>query len=474
MAERRPDHPVTPPVTPAERRSSARVPLDRPVRIGPPGGYPHASVTARDLSPGGLFIDAERDVRVGARFSVAIPLSTGHDAYVPEAEVVDNRSGTERGFGVRFVKLSSEARKLIEEEVENRAYVSLRSLPVSQEPHAFEAGDLPTFGSMPVPGPAVFDEDVAAANLAMASVLPSAVAKASAPTALVRARTRWMKMKAWLRSLPVLSGLLYFGAVFAVVAVGVLVMLEARPATTPPTVEDLAEAPELHTQLVEGAAPAGLEEAPPTPPGEVVNPLPEKVEAPRTRGFVPRRAGGVYPPRARAGRPDPVEAPPIAPAVVDEGAPESETVPPGASTEPEEAPVAFEEEGAGFEEAPADFEDERMAIEELAAEPEPIEVEAEATSPTRLSNGKTFLSLPVGRKARLRKSYVLRQPERFVVDVIGAPDAPKLPEGRGLVRKVRFGRHDSFSRFVVDADAPIESGQAKVRDGRLELTLRFR
>ncbi|MEL6185137.1 MAG: PilZ domain-containing protein, partial [Myxococcota bacterium] len=154
MAERHSDHPGTPPVAPAERRASARVPLDRPVRIGPPGGYPHASVTARDLSPGGLFIDAERDVRVGARFSVAIPLRSGHDAYIPEAEVVDNRSGTERGFGVRFVKLSAEARRALEDEVSDRAYVTLRTIPVSQEPHSFDDVDFPTMDPMPVPGPA--------------------------------------------------------------------------------------------------------------------------------------------------------------------------------------------------------------------------------------------------------------------------------------------------------------------------------
>src|SRR5215470_10315724 len=89
---------------PNDRRQSARIPVFGPVRMGPPSQQPYAVVSATNLSRGGLFIDADRPVRVGARFSAEVPLKTGGAIYIPEAEVAYNREHrTGSGFGVRFI-----------------------------------------------------------------------------------------------------------------------------------------------------------------------------------------------------------------------------------------------------------------------------------------------------------------------------------------------------------------------------------
>lgn len=414
MAENR-SEPPTPlaPLAVAERRTSPRVPIDRPVRIGPPGGYPHAAVSARDLSEGGLFIDAERMVQVGAKFSVAVPLRSGHDAYVSEAEVTDNRArGAERGFGVRFVRMSSDARELLQAEVEQRVAVTLRNISGDDEPQGFDVGDLP---SVPLPGPEPlgFDAEVTEANRAMASVLPSVAPDAGAPTALVRARTNWTKMKAWLRSLPVVSWSVYGLAALAVVVVGGLVVLDAQRLEAP-VVAPMAEevAPELHEQLVEGKVSRGLETAPPVQRGQdIVNPLPERSSA----------------------RPSP-------------SAPESKMR--AASTVVVSAPEPALKKPAAAKARPA------------------------AAHPPR-GGRTTFLTVPVGAKAKLRKSYVLTRPDRFVVDVVGLDTPPSLPEGSGAVVRLRFGRHDGFGRIVVDARRPIKKGEARIEGGQLDLSLSF-
>jgi hypothetical protein len=98
-----------------DRRASARIPLSARVKVGPPGGLPSSIVSASDLSTGGMFVDADREVRVGARFSVEIPLQNGDRVYVPEAEVAYNRRrAVGSGFGVRFVELEAEALAAIE------------------------------------------------------------------------------------------------------------------------------------------------------------------------------------------------------------------------------------------------------------------------------------------------------------------------------------------------------------------------
>src|SRR5687767_3503584 len=81
----------------ADRRAGARVPIRGAVKMGPPQGEPYAVVVASDLSRSGLFIEADRAVRVGARFSAEITLSSGEVVYVAEAEVAYNRDEKQGG-----------------------------------------------------------------------------------------------------------------------------------------------------------------------------------------------------------------------------------------------------------------------------------------------------------------------------------------------------------------------------------------
>ncbi|MCB9652684.1 MAG: PilZ domain-containing protein [Deltaproteobacteria bacterium] len=95
------------------------MPITGLVKVGPPHEPPEALVSARDVSIGGLFIDADRPVRLGARFSASVPLSDGGEVYVAEAAVAYNRVRPHgSGFGVRFVSLDEEAAAKLEAEID--------------------------------------------------------------------------------------------------------------------------------------------------------------------------------------------------------------------------------------------------------------------------------------------------------------------------------------------------------------------
>ncbi|MCK6545390.1 PilZ domain-containing protein [Myxococcota bacterium] len=113
-----------------DRRTSPRVPISGPVRMGPPGGEPYAVVSASDLSTGGLFIDADRAVKVGARFCLEITLSSGDIVYVAEAEVAYNRERVNgSGFGVRFVDVPVDVAAKLEREVGRHTHDVALDLP---------------------------------------------------------------------------------------------------------------------------------------------------------------------------------------------------------------------------------------------------------------------------------------------------------------------------------------------------------
>ncbi len=73
--------------------------------------------------------------------------------------------------------------------------------------------------------------------------------------------------------------------------------------------------------------------------------------------------------------------------------------------------------------------------------------------------------------ARIKTAYALRSPPRFVVDLLDVDREPKPRTEDPLVRRVRFGRHPGFSRIVLDLIQPLDSGEAKLRGGRLSVRL---
>ncbi len=294
MDEERSDLPTWAPVAsaPAERRESPRAPLERPVRIGPPGGMPYATVSARDFSTGGLFIDSEREVRVGARFAVEVPIGDTETAYVPVAEVVDNRSSVlGSGFGVRFIDVSADTKSLLRDAISTRVHMPLQSEPDEGEPTGFD-GPLATstlgssvllqekrsFGAEPVVFPMK-----APRTPNVAEVLGSGPDRltndaAATPTWFDCYRRGLLKVKVWVRSLSLLSGLLYTLAALAVMTVGLLVLLKGplRAGEVLMAVRHTLLTPAAHDRLVGRTAPSKLQDAP-TPiqtSGRSVNLLP--------------------------------------------------------------------------------------------------------------------------------------------------------------------------------------------------------
>src|SRR5688572_27158651 len=151
----------------SDRRRSARIPLSTAVKIGPPNGTPYALVSASDLSKGGLFIDADRPVRVGARFSAEIELSHTK-IYVPEAEVAYNRERRDGcGFGVRFVCLEEDALSAVEEEIARLSeHSDLPTLPPTHKPTAALGVEFSHY-----PEPEIVDEALELESMIQASRL---------------------------------------------------------------------------------------------------------------------------------------------------------------------------------------------------------------------------------------------------------------------------------------------------------------
>jgi len=72
-----------------------------------------------DVTPNGVFIHCQKPLRLNMVFEMAISIPNSEHSITAKAEVVwSNRWGPDdeispRGMGVRFVKISSEARKFI-------------------------------------------------------------------------------------------------------------------------------------------------------------------------------------------------------------------------------------------------------------------------------------------------------------------------------------------------------------------------
>jgi hypothetical protein len=222
--------------TPPERRRGVRVPAAGPVRVGPPHREPHARLSATDLSAGGMFIDADRPVRVGARFCAEIVLSDGQHVYVPEAEVAYNRDRPHgSGFGVRFLEISQDAQRQLEEEI-LRLSQDLE-VEVDEEPYLGLAIDTrePSASIPPLASEAPTAAETPKATLPVPSAVPAPKPR--------RDVGRWLQrevrgMAAQLPSLwLVLAGM---GAALLVVAVGLVLWaeissaprIEVRPVTS--------------------------------------------------------------------------------------------------------------------------------------------------------------------------------------------------------------------------------------------------
>ncbi len=88
--------------------------------------------------------------------------------------------------------------------------------------------------------------------------------------------------------------------------------------------------------------------------------------------------------------------------------------------------------------------------------------------------GGLRLMIPVQSGVEVRKTSVYKNPDRFVIDVVGQTDTPRLPMAKGKIQRVRYGRHADFSRFVVDVNGNLEIGRAERVGDKLQITLVIR
>ena len=287
-----------------DRRKSPRIPLTKPVRVGPPGGVPQSPVSAADLSAGGLFIDADRPVRVGARFSVQVPLADGSSVYVEEAEVVYNReSASAPGFGVRFIVVDSMSEAAIRKEIDR-----LSPRNVAERPWSF-AEDSPTLV------PAAFGGDVAAIPSAYdePSILPG-VSENHQTVSPETKRLPWYRglaMGTWFRRNGRLLWLLLSAAAVSVLAATVIFLwsnAKAPDEQTPPPASSGVPPADTHRALMAAETPAAeVVPPPPTPTAtqaERRRPLPAlvRMEAPTEVSEPPAVATPKEVPRRRVRR----------------------------------------------------------------------------------------------------------------------------------------------------------------------------
>ena len=100
-----------------ERRVYPRAKIKWPVIVKTDAGTMDG-VTS-DVTPNGVFIHCQKPLRLNVVFEMAIDIPNSEHSITAKAEVVwSNRWGPDdeispRGMGVRFVKISSEARKFI-------------------------------------------------------------------------------------------------------------------------------------------------------------------------------------------------------------------------------------------------------------------------------------------------------------------------------------------------------------------------
>lgn len=469
-----------------DRRESPRIPLVSPVKIGPPSGAPYALVSAQDISAGGLFIDADRPVRVGAKFSAEILLAGGTSVYIPEAEVTYNRERNHgSGFGVRFVVADAQAIEAIHEEVlrvTGKTLIAqvgsiqerLSQLPtippdstspelataLGAEFSSYPAPELADHQSlesvlpsnMPIPGDADLSSEIP--EMRRTALLPSEfepdVSGLSVPPGpfdgvrefasdLRHAVIRRSQGGQGVWKAIMIAGGLALAVGAALSLAGPSEKVVAEPVAT----ADRGVQPSTHGVLMGetqvdalGSDPERVVETAPKPkkralpPLVVVDPPKQKTPEPRVKDVEKKDAAKkvaakkvAKPTKVKKRTPDKVKAP--------------------------------------------------------APKPAPAVVVKKKTisSTARKILGDTeqivTLSFGLAPGARVLKTHVFHKPERFVIDVVDQPKLPSTPDVQGPVESIRVGRHPNFTRIVIDAGQVLEAGRVDKKSDRLKVELHY-
>lgn len=436
-----------------DRRASARIPMSSRVRIGPPGGLPTSVVSASDLSSGGLFVDADREVRVGARFSVEIPLDDGERIYVPEAEVAYNRNRPQgSGFGVRFVDLDPSAAAAIDKTIEKATAPRQQDTPtevVARRDVGWST--LPTIvpgvelNVSDYPEPSLVDDDMIL-DAPLVDIDPPNMRKLrdpESPGALTVVFTRWrdglcearhnVREKTH-RTPKLYGGIALVGAASLAAAFVVTLYSGGHAEAVEPAVRSTKAVPTSTHQVLMGKA--------------SVDALGEPVEAePKAKKPVAKKKTKLPPlvvldpPKKAAAEPEPKPEP----------KPEAKPEPKVAKPEPAKAEKVEKKKPRAVSDA----------AKKILGES------------TVASSGADRVVLAIDAGATVLKTHVYSSPPRFVVDLADQSCPVKAPKVGGAIRGVRSGRHPDYCRVVVDAEQPIEAGRFEKKGDRLVLHVHY-
>ncbi len=420
---------------------------------------------ASDLSVGGLFIDADREVRVGARFSVEVPLEDGTRVYVSVAEVAYNRlRDASSGFGVRFVSMDDEAAKLIAKAIETvtgfTTDVIDRPRKRKQTRDMPEMSMLPTIVPAPLtdfsdlPAPSVLDESVVLdAELDLAEERRPAApgwwttVSARATDSIHDARIALVEK---LRRAPRFAqGIAFIGAAALTVALAITLWSGNDAKAVEPKNADGPNVPASTHQVLMGEAPIDALDAPSEEPVLV------KPSTGKKRVALPPLVRIEEPKKAEAAEPKAAAAKVDAPAVrVAEAAP--------AKAEPAKVAPA-KPEVAAAKPAP-------KAATEAAPKAAPkFSTAAQAI----LGDSEDRVKIALAPGARVLKTHVFKSPERYVIDVTDQPCPIAAPAATGAVKSVRSGRHPEYCRIVLDLAQPLEAGRWSMSGDTLVVTLSY-
>jgi hypothetical protein len=451
----------------SDRRDAPRVPFEQGIRVGPAYGAPYATVSAENLSSGGIFIRSDKPAEPGARFSVELSLPNYGRLYIPEAHVLYNRNDNEpgdSGFGAHFTGLT--------EEVEN----VLRSVAVFPtaitEPNGGEVSEsmicarntwLPSGGPQPVrhsriardeQETPIYQKAIRAAqvpplcvsDLTLSfppepeldlSISPHIAANENTDVVRVRAKKPHRARKTsdgfmameWprfakqdlVRSLS--WGLGLGSAVAFLLGIGLTLGNAESPREVSPAelVAQSGVSSQTHENLVaQQASIIGLSASP------VSKSLPVKPSG-KQKPLV--RASVVLPPVAHAK------------AIKKQAALKTKKLLETAKTRPSKlTSPSLKNTGAAS----------LLAL-------------SKSTEQT--------LAIGVSVNASVLRSYALKSPSRLVVDLVGQDGALKIPELAGFVTGIRTGEHPGYTRIVIDSAQALKDSQVEVDGADLKIRL---
>lgn len=465
-----------------DRRRKPRIPCAGPVRLGPAHQPVRSTLLLEDLSSGGLFIRCPRPVQVGARFSIELPLPSGETLYIPEAEVIYNRSVSEelQGFGAEFVNLPAEVEAKLIDVAKFDSAIARDERDVSASMILYQESEIGGVTS----GPRISD-------LRLSTLRPAH--DTEPPTVALRVFDGTRRED-----------------------VSTLRVRKDRKAKVAEVWSDLGEAPALDQELVLDTTTSGFAGELDISESETPRAREGRVRPRRARplvlvaaglcGFLvlgsvvlkgARRENSAHAAEAASaetnglsaethsmltgrGRVELVKKQPEAPAPAESAAPKNPL--PGlvdvrqlaaerqARRQPEVTPdapvVAAEVKPAppGAEPSPGKSAPGPVRVKAAAAlVAAPVERPTPAPSS---SAGADDARIRVSPGAKVLRSFVLKSPARFVVDLEQQSGAPEVEKG-----SARVGMHDGYTRIVIDSPRALSAGEVKQSGEWLQIRL---